>query len=272
MCLLVVLSRTHAEFPLVVAANRDELYDRPAVPMTVLQTTGPRILGGRDEQGGGTWLAVNETGVFAGLTNRPTTEGRDPTKKSRGELPLALARHVSASEAVKWFVSNVRPAEYNPSWILVGDRRDLFAIDNAGGPVPEATALAPGVHILENRPPGAPSPKVERVRELVGDVNHVSADVLEQHLEEVLRDHEVPEPAAQDEPSRACAGEFVRPAATEAACVHTDRYGTRWAGMVLVPAGQAFPRVRYSPGPSCTTDFVDADALWRKPASASGER
>ncbi len=52
MCLLVVLSRTHPDFPLVVAANRDELFERPALPMTVLRDAGPRILGGVDELAG----------------------------------------------------------------------------------------------------------------------------------------------------------------------------------------------------------------------------
>lgn len=77
--------------PLVVAANRDERLDRPALAMTVLTEGDPRILGGRDEQAGGTWLAVNDRGVVAGLTNRPAPDGADPARRTRGELPLALA-------------------------------------------------------------------------------------------------------------------------------------------------------------------------------------
>ncbi|TML39468.1 MAG: NRDE family protein [Actinobacteria bacterium] len=72
MCLLVAISRDRDESPLIVAANRDELLDRPAVAMTVLQAHGPRILGGRDELAGGTWLAVNEAGVVAGLPTAAT--------------------------------------------------------------------------------------------------------------------------------------------------------------------------------------------------------
>src|SRR4051812_22871049 len=49
VCLLIVLAQTNPDFPLVVGANRDELLDRPAIPMTVLRESGPRILGGRDE-------------------------------------------------------------------------------------------------------------------------------------------------------------------------------------------------------------------------------
>src|ERR1700722_1741674 len=108
--------------PLVVGANRDERLARPATAMGVLRESGPRILGGRDEVAGGTWLAVNSDGLVAGLTNRPMPDGPDPTKRSRGELPLALALHRRADDAVGEFLKNIRPAEYNPAWFLVGDR------------------------------------------------------------------------------------------------------------------------------------------------------
>ena len=165
MCLLVTISRDHPETPLVVAANRDELLERPAVAMAVLQPSGPRILGGRDELAGGTWLAVNEAGVVAGLTNQPATAGRDPTKRSRGELPLILAQHLDARRAVESFVASVRPSDYNPAWLLVGDRRSLFYLDLGDGDSPRVTELAPGTHVLENRPLGGVSPKVDHVRE-----------------------------------------------------------------------------------------------------------
>src|SRR4029077_11100020 len=110
----------------VVAANRDEKLDRPAVAVTVLRPSGPPILGGRDLLAGGTWMAVNEHGLVAGLTNRPSAAGRDPTKRSRGELPLALAEHESAEGAVDDFVGRFRSDEFNLAWLLVGDRRALF--------------------------------------------------------------------------------------------------------------------------------------------------
>ena len=78
MCLLIAMFGVVPDAPLIVAANRDERFDRPAVPITVLRERRPRILGGRDELAGGTWLAVNEHGVVAGLTNQPSFNGRDP--------------------------------------------------------------------------------------------------------------------------------------------------------------------------------------------------
>ena len=71
MCLLVIAFQMITDAPLIVAANRDERYDREATYLTSLLSVSPRTLGGRDELAGGTWLAVNEHGVVAGLTNKP---------------------------------------------------------------------------------------------------------------------------------------------------------------------------------------------------------
>ncbi|HTT87249.1 MAG TPA: NRDE family protein, partial [Acidimicrobiales bacterium] len=160
MCLLVVVFGVDPGAPLVVGANRDERLARPATAMGVLRPDPPRILGGRDFEAGGTWLAVNRHGLVAGLTNRPVPDGRDPTKRTRGELPLALVRHLSADRAVEAFVEAVRPSDYNPAWLLVGDRVSLFAIDMTAGARPVVSELGPGVHVLENNPLGAPSAKV----------------------------------------------------------------------------------------------------------------
>ena len=126
VCLIVVLSRRGPDRPLVVAANRDEKLERAALTATVLHSSAPRVLGGRDLLAGGTWLAVNEHGVVAGLTNRPSAAGRDPTKRSRGELPLALATHPTAAAAVEDFVERFSPEDFNLAWLLVGDRTSLY--------------------------------------------------------------------------------------------------------------------------------------------------
>jgi hypothetical protein len=61
---------------------------------------------------------VNEHGVVAGLTNRPSPGGRDPTKRSRGELPRLLAKHRSATAAVTDLMDGIRPSTYNPTWLF----------------------------------------------------------------------------------------------------------------------------------------------------------
>src|SRR5271168_2162890 len=132
VCLLVVASRVVTGEPLIVGANRDEVLERPSTAVAVLDEGPPLVVGGRDELSGGTWLAVNEHGVCAGLTNQPLGDAKDPSKRSRGELPIALAHHTSAAEAVEELVAAFHPADYNGSWLLVGDRTSLFFVDFTG--------------------------------------------------------------------------------------------------------------------------------------------
>jgi uncharacterized protein with NRDE domain len=252
VCLLVVVSRVVPGTPLLIGANRDELMNRPATVMTVLDPGPPRILGGRDELSGGTWLAVNAQGVFAGLTNQPLGEAKDPSRRSRGELPLALARHTSAPSAVDAFLETHQPADYNGSWLLVGDRSALFYIDFTGLVEPEAIALPPGLHVLENRPLGAPSPKVDHMTGLLGALSG-DADAALSALQHALVDHVVP-PAGPEVPP------------TLANCVHLDGYGTRSSCLVRMDeAEDTPPRIWVADGAPCAAPFDEVSRLWTAP-------
>ena len=251
MCLLVVASRVVEDEPLIVGANRDEVLDRPTVPLTVLDEGPPRVVGGRDELSGGTWLALNEYGVCAGLTNQPLGDAKDPAKRSRGELPIALARHRSAPEAVEAFVEEFRPGDFNGAWLLVGDRTSLFFVDFTAGPA-KARALEPGIHVLENRPLDEPSPKVELARRIVGNPRGGDETVLA--FRQVLTDHRIPE--GDDRPSAA-------------SCVHLENFGTRSSCIIRVPA-DAPPRLWLAPGPPCFAAYDRAPDLWVGSERAAG--
>jgi uncharacterized protein with NRDE domain len=259
VCLLIALFQVVDDAPLIIAANRDEQRARPAVTMTVLREHGPRILGGRDELAGGTWLAVNEHGVVAGLTNQPVAGGRDPAKKSRGGLPLAFAACRSAAQAVATVVPDLSPADYNACWLLVGDRESLFSVGLAGGSAPDVTALPPGRHVLENRPFGTPTAKTAQVAAMVAArAGAPGPDAAADALAQVLRDHR---PAAESPAPAPPPGGPERPPALSAACVHTPSYGTRSALIVTVPAAGP-PRLRAADGRPCEVPFRDASSLW----------
>ncbi len=245
MCLLVVASRLVAGEPLIVGANRDEILERPSTSVTVLDEGPPRILGGRDELSGGTWLAVNEHGVCAGLTNQPLGEAKDPSKRSRGELPLALARHETAPEAVEALLGATRPADFNGSWLLVGDRNSLFFVDFTGVGLASAVALPPGIHVLENRPLGEPSLKVDLVRTMLG--HPLGGDEVVEAFRRVLADHRIPE------------GE-ERPNAAN--CVHLESFGTRSSCLVRVADHSHPPRMWVADGPPCTAPYAEVSGLW----------
>jgi uncharacterized protein with NRDE domain len=269
MCLLVVLHGLVPGVPMVVAANRDERYDRPSQSMTVLCPADPRTLGGRDEVAGGTWLAVNEHGVMAGLTNCPTPGGSDPTKRSRGELPLLLTGFDNAPDAVDFVVARVRPDDYNPCWLLVGDRRSLFYVDMTGSSGLAGAAgadrvrvrqLTSGLHVLENRPIDRYSAKAAAVAAMVRPVVEPGRGASwSAGLQAALADHRInPDPIGTGAPLTAgpssggradtargpCDTSYAipgaglpRPGALTACCVHSPEFGTRSSVIVAVSDG-----------------------------------
>jgi uncharacterized protein with NRDE domain len=264
--LLIAMFAVGQDAPLIVAANRDERYERPAVTMTVLRERSPRILGGRDLLAGGTWLAVNSSGVLAGLTNTPSPAGRDPAKRSRGELPLAFAGYATAEQAVEQVTAKLDPASYNPCWLLVGDRNALFFVAIGGGPDAEVRRLGPGMHILENAPLQPMSAKARHVAALVDEARAAQANEggetaasLADALAAVLPDHS-PAPEIAGQPPVLYGGRPMPPELS-AACVHTETYGTRSAAVITVPA-QGLPKVLAADRPPCTAPLQDFSALW----------
>jgi uncharacterized protein with NRDE domain len=255
VCLLVVAFRLFPGTPLLIGANRDEFLSRPAVPMTVLRAERPRVLGGQDKESGGTWFAVNEWGVFAGLTNQPREEGRDSSLRSRGELPLALTGHPTAARCVESFLAHHRPSDYNGSWLLAGDRDSLFFIDFTGLVEPKAVALTPGLHVLENRPLGARSPKADRVTAALAPSTDARTALVA--LRRVLEDHTLAEPQGPNRPK------------SSANCVHLDEYGTRSSCLIRYGTEVASPpRLWVADGPPCTAPFIDVSELWSRQAVA----
>jgi uncharacterized protein with NRDE domain len=248
-----VAFRVVSDSPLLIGANRDEFLRRPATTMTVLRPRRPRVLGGRDEQSGGTWLAVSEHGRFAGLTNQPLAGDKDTSRRTRGELPLALTStdHGDVAGAVDAFLDHHRPSDYNGSWLLTGDRNAMFFIDFTGTGAARAEELPPGLYVLGNRALGAPSPKVDHVTNALSGVG--DADTTMAALARVLTDHTVTEP---DPPGD-------RPNAS-ATCVHLDDYGTRSSCLLrLEEDPMAPPQVLVADGPPCAAPFVDVSQLWK---------
>jgi uncharacterized protein with NRDE domain len=150
MCLIAVAIRT-GDFPLVIAANRDEDYARPTIPASYWSGV-PDIIGGRDALHGGTWLAINRDGRFAAVTNL-SGSARDPRKRSRGELVSGFVR---GGATPKQYVNEVasHADEYAGFHFLAGVRDDVMQLSGM------VTRLGLGVHALSNAPVGEQWPKV----------------------------------------------------------------------------------------------------------------
>ena len=155
MCLILFAYHVVPGTPLIVAANRDERFNRPAAP-AAMWDDHPEILAGRDLAGGGTWLGVSTRGRFAALTNfrDPATHRADAP--SRGGLVKAfLLGQMSARAYVEDIVREAVP--YNGFCLLAGDGRDLFFHSNRANAPME---VEPGVHGLPNQLLNTPWPKV----------------------------------------------------------------------------------------------------------------
>ncbi len=131
MCTVVVLRRPGARWPLLLAANRDELKSRPWRPPGRHWPDRPEVVAGRDEQAGGTWLGVNDHGVVATVLNRVGTLGPETGKRSRGELVLEALDHADAAAAAG-ALADLEPAAYRPFNLIVADQQGAYWLRHAG--------------------------------------------------------------------------------------------------------------------------------------------
>ncbi|HVS33448.1 MAG TPA: NRDE family protein [Thermoanaerobaculia bacterium] len=157
MCLIALAHRASDDFPFVLAANRDEDYDRPTIAAGYW-SDAPQILGGRDALLGGSWLAITRLGRFAAVTNLRGSE-RAAQNRSRGEL---VREFVMGSATPLQYGEDVerRIHQYTGFHLLVGEiGGDVVQVSGS------AQRLEPGIHALSNAPNGEQWPKVEAALE-----------------------------------------------------------------------------------------------------------
>ena len=148
MCTLVLLRRPAAPWPLLLAANRDELRSRPCRPPGRHWPDRPQVRAGLDVLAGGTWLGLNDDGLVAGVLNRRGTLGPAPGKRSRGELVLEALDHAEARPAAE-ALRALDPAAWRPFNLIVADAEHAFWLRHAGeGPI-RAVPIPAGTHMIE---------------------------------------------------------------------------------------------------------------------------
>lgn len=146
MCLLAIQYQLVPESPILVAANREELYSRLSLPPSI-QSGKPRILCGLDQQAGGTWLGVNQHGLFVAACNRmkfiPPTNPR-----SRGLLCRDLLRAGSARHAVDTALEELSSGNYHGVNYVIADSESGWVVH--GGDDVEVVELTEGLSIVAN--------------------------------------------------------------------------------------------------------------------------
>lgn len=132
MCTAVLLRRPGDPWPLILAANRDELAGRPADPPARHWPDRPDVVAGLDRLAGGTWLGLNDAGVVAAVLNRPGTLGPEAGKRSRGELVLDALDHADAIAAAE-ALAELDGGAFRGFHLIVADDRDAYLLSGDGG-------------------------------------------------------------------------------------------------------------------------------------------
>ena len=147
MCTIVLLLRPGHHWPVVIAANRDEMADRSSQPPARHWPDRADVVAGLDELGQGTWLGMNDHGVVAAILNRTGSLGPQAGKRSRGELPLEALDHADAASAVK-ALCGLNAAAYRPFNMVVVDNTRAYWLRSDGLGDINAFPIATGVHML----------------------------------------------------------------------------------------------------------------------------
>lgn len=251
VCTLAIYFRMFPEWPLVVAANRDEQYDRPSASPGLLTQT-PRIVAGKDLRAGGTWLGVNEHGVLAAILNR-RLNGKNvllSDARSRGLLCMDLLERASAAEGD--FFMRQHGGSYNPFTALIADRDDAYVFYNAGNRF-VAQKLPPGLHVFSSAADfDLRSVKADRAYSLFG----ASSEKLQRidsddrgaigALRSTLGDHSLP--LGSTDPG-------------DAICVHRNQAGTVSSSIVFFSSAASLFRFFHCPGAPCRKGFGPAIEL-----------
>lgn len=220
MCLVVLAIGQSTQFPLILAGNRDEFHRRPTMKADWWPDK-PDIVGGRDLQAGGSWLALHRNGRFATVTNYRDAEPVSAKFRSRGHL------------VTEFLERNQRPLEYlahidGPAYagfnLIVGDAAQVAYLSNRGGAPRELPA---GLYGLSNALLDGPWDKVERSKGRLAVLLHQDA-VNETTLLRLLGDRHLG-PIEDVESERLG---FAKAHAITAPFIVTPEYGTRCSTVV----------------------------------------
>ena len=162
MCLVALALDQDRRFPLVVAANRDEYFNRPAARLAwwTPASGGPPILSGRDLEAGGTWMGLTAQGRLALLTNVRDPKRNEPGAPSRGSIvPAWLAAH----ERVDRFWMRTALSGYNGFNLIAADFHlgECYWASNSGA---HPQRLERGVYGLSNAALDTAWPKVDALK------------------------------------------------------------------------------------------------------------
>ncbi len=238
MCLILMAHRADPRYPLIVAANRDEFFHRPAAPADYW-SDAPHVLAGRDLEKSGTWMGVTKDGRWAAVTNFRDGTSAQPGTRSRGGLVAGYLRHSGSAQDHVTAVES-EASEYPGFNMLVGDRAGVHYLSNRE---PGSMMLAAGIYGLSNHLLDSPWPKVESGKRVLREalVEATKPDKLIEKLLAALADRTMADDSTL--PSTGISEDWEK--VLSAAFIGAHGYGTRASTVLLMdPDGEVHFRER----------------------------
>jgi uncharacterized protein with NRDE domain len=224
MFLIFFSVQNHPTYKLIIAANRDEFYNRKTAPAAYWEDH-PEIVGGRDLEAGGTWMAMTKSGKISMLTNYRDPLNIDPKAPSRGQL---ITDYLLSHEGPEEYLKRIEKSGkvYNGFNLLAGSVNELWYYSNYKEGVDK---IAPGFYGISNHLLETPWPKVVRGKEKFKTL------LLQQYIDpkdifDILYDDAI----AEDERLPNTGLTIDRERALSSMFIKTENYGSRCSTVVLV--------------------------------------
>jgi len=242
MCLLAIQYQAARDTPILVAQNREELFDRPTqVPR--IQSGRPRVVCGIDRKAGGTWLGVNQYGLLVAVANRPKMIA-PAEPRSRGILCRELLNMQTAKEAAEHAASELATGGYAGANFICADATSGAVV--YGGNHLEIVELTPGLHLMTNADLNDPNDeRQEFVRRLL----------TLQRLDSAVAFLAVASRTFSRKPDRH---------GRRGVIISGNEYGTVSSTLVSLPKKTQNAVYQYAPGPPSDHSYDDASALLRQ--------
>ncbi|MBM2804196.1 MAG: hypothetical protein HW419_2089 [Deltaproteobacteria bacterium] len=243
--------RCFDSYPIVVAANRDEHFDRPSAAPALLNGN-PKIIAGKDLRAGGTWLGVNAAGLMVGILNRRINGDALPATvaRSRGALCMELLQ-LSSAKAARRRIDTDR-YRYHPFTIVFADQQNAYVAYNDEIKI-ITQALQPGLQVFSSAAEfDLNSAKAERAHERFASLMNPLSEISKQPrewlpaLQNILSDHSLS--AGSDNPG-------------DAICVHREASGTVSASVMFLVQSESRFETFFCSGAPCQNVFNDALTL-----------